>query len=189
MMISLIVAMDKNRVIGKDNDIPWRLPADWKYVRRITTGHSIIMGRKNFESIGKVLPNRRNIVLTRDKAFKPEGVEIASSIEHVLDLCKSEKEVFIFGGEQVYKMFLPYVVKMYITRIQHEFEGDTFFPEVDMNDWIEVSSEAGTVDEKNLYNHDFCVYERRKTNHDRSGSDAFTDFNGDCFKGSLGAER
>lgn len=160
MKVSLIVAMGQNRVIGKDMDIPWRLADDWKYVKEVTSGHAIIMGRRNFESIGRVLPNRRNIILTRDKHFSVDGAEIAHSMDQVWSMCKGEEEVFIFGGEQIYKTFLPYVEKMYITQIYHEFEGDTFFPDVDISKWIQVSVREGIVNDKNQYAHDFFVYEK-----------------------------
>ncbi|MFS1511474.1 dihydrofolate reductase [Chengkuizengella sp. SCS-71B] len=160
MKISLIVAMGKNRVIGRENDIPWRLPRDWQYVKDITLGHPIILGRKNFESIGKALSKRRNIVLTRDRKLSYGGCEMAHSVQDVLDLCKDESEIFIFGGEEIYKLFLPKVEKMYITKIHEEFEGDTFFPEVNLNEWEEVSFKKGITDNKNPYQYDFHVYER-----------------------------
>ncbi|WP_121661757.1 DfrD/DfrG/DfrK family trimethoprim-resistant dihydrofolate reductase [Metabacillus litoralis] len=160
MKVSLIVAMDQNRVIGYKNDIPWRIPRDWEYVKNVTKGHSIILGRKNFESIGRALPHRRNIILTRDKDFSFEGCEIVHSIEEVFELCKQEKELFIFGGEQIYKLFLPYVEKMYITKIHHSFEGDTFFPEVNEKEWKEVSVEKGIKDDQNPYTYYYHVYER-----------------------------
>jgi len=160
LQISLIAAMDRNRVIGKENDIPWRIPNDWKFVRKTTEGHPIILGRKNFESIGRVLPGRRNIILSRDTGLTIEGCEIAHSIQDVFDLCANEAEIFIFGGEQIYKMFMPYVSKMYITKIHHEFEGDTFFPELDRNEWKEISVERGIQDERNPYVYYFHVYER-----------------------------
>jgi dihydrofolate reductase (trimethoprim resistance protein) len=137
------------------------LPKDWQYVKKTIMGHPIILGRKNFESIGRVLPGRRNIVLTRDTGFTFEGCEIAHSIEDVFELCKNEKEIFIFGGEQIYKLFLPYVNKMYITRIHHEFEGDTFFLEVHFDEWKEGSVEKGITDDKNPYVYYFHVYERK----------------------------
>ncbi|MFD2212472.1 DfrD/DfrG/DfrK family trimethoprim-resistant dihydrofolate reductase [Metabacillus endolithicus] len=160
MKVSLIVAMDQNRVIGYKNDIPWRIPRDWEYVKNVTKGHAIILGRKNFESIGRALPHRRNIILTRDKDFSFEGCEIVHSIEEVFELCKQENEVFIFGGEQIYKLFLPYVENMYITKIHHSFEGDTFFPEVNEKDWKEVSVEKGIKNDQNPYTYYFQVYER-----------------------------
>lgn len=159
--MSLIVAMDSNRVIGKDNDIPWRLPEDWKFVKETTSGHAIIMGRKNLESIGRPLPNRRNIVLTRDEEYKVNGCEISHSVEEALKLCENESEIFIFGGEQIYKLFMPYVEKIYITKIHHEFEGDTFFPELNYDAWNEVSVVKGIKDDKNPYDYTFYQYERK----------------------------
>ncbi|MEI2467551.1 DfrD/DfrG/DfrK family trimethoprim-resistant dihydrofolate reductase [Niallia taxi] len=161
MRISLIVAMAKDRVIGKNNDIPWRIPKDWEYVRDTTKRHTIVLGRKNLESIGRALPNRRNIILTRDKNFNFDGCEIAHSVEEVFDLCVNEEEIFIFGGEQIYNIFLPYVNKMHITKIHHHFEGDTFFPEVNFNEWREVSVEKGVMNDKNPYIYYFHVYERK----------------------------
>jgi dihydrofolate reductase len=162
MLISIIAAMDCNRVIGKNNDIPWRLPKDWAYVMKTTMGHPIIMGRKNFESIGKVLPGRRNIILTRDKEYFAEGTEIVHSLEKILISCENEEEIFIFGGEQIYRLFLPLVDKMYITNIDYEFEGDTYFPEFDLDQWVQVTIEKGITDEKNPFTYYFHVYERRK---------------------------
>ncbi|MDH5163960.1 DfrD/DfrG/DfrK family trimethoprim-resistant dihydrofolate reductase [Heyndrickxia oleronia] len=160
MKISLIVAMDKNRVIGYKNDIPWRIPRDWEYVKHTTKGHPIILGRKNFESIGRALPYRRNIILTRDKNVTFANCEMAYSMNEVFELCKNEEEIFIFGGEQIYKIFLPYVEKMYITKIDHEFEGDTFFPEVNYDEWKEVFVAKGVKDDKNPYHYFFHIYER-----------------------------
>lgn len=160
MKVSLMVAMDKNRVIGKNNDIPWRLPRDWEYVKNTTIGYPIVLGRKNFESIGKALCKRRNIVLTRDRELAYEGCEMAHSVQEVLDLCKEEEEIFIFGGEEIYKLFMPKVEKMYITKIHEEFDGDTFFPEVNFNEWNEVSVKKGITDDKNPYQYDFYVYKR-----------------------------
>ncbi|HFM6712456.1 TPA: trimethoprim-resistant dihydrofolate reductase DfrG [Enterococcus faecium] len=161
MKVSLIAATDKNRVIGKENDIPWRIPKDWEYVKNTTKGHPIILGRKNLESIGRALPDRRNIILTRDKGFTFNGCEIVHSIEDVFELCKNEEEIFIFGGEQIYNLFFPYVEKMYITKIHHEFEGDTFFPEVNYEEWNEVFAQKGIKNDKNPYNYYFHVYERK----------------------------
>ncbi|MGI2328484.1 dihydrofolate reductase [Planococcus sp. YIM B11945] len=160
MNVSLIVAMDRNRVIGKDNDIPWRLPRDWDYVKKTTQGCPIILGRKNFESIGRALTGRRNIILTRSHADFP-GCETAHSVEDVFNLCQGEDEIFIFGGQQIYEAFMPYVEKMHITKIDHEFEGDTYFPEVDWAEWQEVSVEKGITNKENLYAYAFHVYERK----------------------------
>ncbi|GAE30422.1 dihydrofolate reductase [Halalkalibacter hemicellulosilyticus] len=161
MHVSLIVAMDKNRVIGKDNRLPWSIPHDWAYVMKKTEGIPIILGRKNVESNGRALPGRRNIVVTRNKEFTYPGCEIAHSVEEVFALCREEEEIFIFGGEQIYELFMPYVDTMYITKIEHEFEGDTFFPEVDMTEWQEISVEKGLKNDENPYDYYFCVYERR----------------------------
>ena len=161
MKVSLIVAMDKNRVIGKENDIPWRIPNDWDYVKSTTYGCPIILGRKNLESIGEALPHRRNIVLTRDRSFSFNNCEIAHSVEEVFELCQNEDEIFIFGGEQIYQLFMPYVEKMHITKIHHAFEGDTYFPEVNYNEWKEVSVEKGIKNEENPYDYYFHVYERK----------------------------
>lgn len=161
MLISLIAAMDNTRVIGNNNDIPWRLPKEWQYVRKMTMGHPIILGRKNFESIGRALPGRRNIILTRDTNYTAEGCEIAHSVPDAIKLCQNEEEIFVFGGEQIYKLFLPYVEKMYITQIDHEFDGDTFFPEVDYGEWNEVSVQQGITDQENPYTYFFYVYEKK----------------------------
>ncbi|WP_047981877.1 DfrD/DfrG/DfrK family trimethoprim-resistant dihydrofolate reductase [Ornithinibacillus contaminans] len=161
MKVSLIVAMDENGVIGKKNDIPWRIPKDWEYVKKTTKGHPIILGRRNLESIGRALSKRRNIVLTRDKGFTFNGCEIAHSTEAVFELCKNEEEIFIFGGEQIYNLFLPYTNKMYITKIHHKFEGDTFFPDVNYDEWNEVSIKKGIMDDENPYNYYFHIYERK----------------------------
>jgi dihydrofolate reductase len=152
--------MDKNRVIGKNNDLPWRLPKEWQYVKKTTMRHSIILGRKNFESIGKALPGRRNIILTRDTTYSAQGCEIAHSVSDVLAICDGEEEIFIFGGEEIYRLFLPYADKLYMTKIDHEFDGDTYFPEVDYTEWSEISVEQGITDEANPYTYYFHVYIR-----------------------------
>ncbi len=160
MIISAMVAVGENNVIGKDNDLPWRLPNDWAYLRRITMGHSIVLGRKNYESIGKPLDGRKNIVLTTNKAYKAEGCHIAYSIDDALSKCKG-KEVFILGGEEVYRQFLPYTHKLYITKIHAPFEGDRFFPDIDFTLWQQVHVEKGIQDDNNLYQHSFHVYEKK----------------------------
>ena len=162
MIVSIIVAMDINRVIGKDNQLPWRLPRELQYVKKTTMGHPIILGRKNYESIGRPLPGRRNIILTRDENFSAEGCEIAHSVEEVYKLCENEEEIFIFGGEQIYKLFLEDTDKLYVTVIHHEFEGDTFFPEIDWTKWKEIFVEQGITDEKNPYEYYYHVYDRLK---------------------------
>lgn len=138
-MLSLIAAVDKNFVIGHVNALPWpRIPADMKHFRETTRGKTVVMGRKTFESIGRPLPNRRNIVLTRDPGFKAEGCEVSNSMEAVLTLAKAE-EVFIIGGGVIYKEFLPYAEKLYLTFIEGEFAGDVKFPLRDFTSWQQVS--------------------------------------------------
>ena len=141
MIISLIAAVGKNNVIGVDNKLPWNLSADLKRFRAITSGKPVIMGRKTFESIGKPLPNRKNIIITRDKNYKADGCIMASSSEEALNAAKGNKEIMIIGGEQVFKMFLPKANKMYLTIIEKDFDGDAYFPEYDKNGWAEVSRE------------------------------------------------
>ncbi|MDQ0257626.1 dihydrofolate reductase [Evansella vedderi] len=160
-MISMIAAMGNNNVIGKDGDMPWHLPNDLKYFKKVTTGHPVLMGRKTFESIGKPLPNRKNYVLTRNKAFAPEGVEVLHSIGEVRPLLDSEEEFFVIGGAHLYNDLLPLADRLYITHIKEDFTGDTFFPEIEQSEWKVISSEDGQVDEKNIYAHTFVVYERK----------------------------
>lgn len=162
MRISLIVAIDKNRAIGKGNRLPWSIPNDWNYVIETIKDYPIIMGRKTLESHGGALSGRRNIVLTTDKSVNFDNCEMVHSIESALELCKNEEEIFIFGGEYVYQMFMPYVQKMYITKIHHEFSGDTFFPEVNMDEWKETHVEKGIKNDKNPYDYYFHVYDRIK---------------------------
>lgn len=160
MNFSIIAAMDENRMIGKDNDLPWRLPRDWKYVQKNTMGKTIVLGRKNFESIGKALPGRKNIVLTRKKDYSPQDCFVVHSIDEVLKTCDSDEEVIIFGGEEIYRLFMPMVTKMYLTKIHHAFEGDTFFPEFNESDWKEVSRVKGIQDKDNPYIYYFHQYIR-----------------------------
>lgn len=158
-MISLIVAMGKNRVIGLDNKMPWHLPADLAYFKKVTTGHAIIMGRKTFESIGRPLPNRTNIVLTRDKNLLIEGCQIIDSVEEALKLAENEM-IFVIGGSEIYKQFLPFANKIFITKINENFTGDTFFPELS-DDWQQTSSEKHIPDVKNKYEYEFQVFQKK----------------------------
>lgn len=162
-MLSFIVAMDKNRLIGRDNDLPWRLPADLAYFKKVTINHPIIMGRKTFDSIGKPLPKRENIVVTRDPNFAHEGCTVLHSIDEVRAFAKArEEEVFCIGGAHIFEQTYPYADKLYITLIEEEFEGDTYFPEINKADWQLISKEKGIKDEKNPYDYYFLVYERKK---------------------------
>jgi dihydrofolate reductase len=161
-MISLIVAVSRNNVIGKDNSLPWTLPADLKHFRETTTGHAVIMGRKTFESIGRPLPKRRNIVITRQADYAPGGVEVMSSLEAALAATAKDEEAFVIGGGEIFRQALPQANRVYLTRIETDIEGDAFFPELDPGEWQEVSSRPGTVDEKNALPHTFLVFERKR---------------------------
>ncbi|WP_026673559.1 dihydrofolate reductase [Alkalihalobacterium bogoriense] len=161
-MISFIVAMDKNRVIGKDNDLPWRLPADLAYFKKITVGHPIVMGRKTYDSIGRPLPKRENIVITRNKDFGPDGVTVMHSIEECVTWAKehADEEIFVIGGAGIFKEMIDVVDRLYITYINDSFEGDTYFPEWDEDNWLLKTEEKGVQDEKNNYEYYFRVYDR-----------------------------
>jgi len=160
MIISLIAAMDKNRVIGKNNSLPWNLPADMKYFRDKTKGKPVIMGRKTHESIGKPLPKRTNIIITRDQNYKTEGCIIVHSTDEALKAVGNPEEIMVIGGSQIYKEFLPKANRMYLTFIDAEFEGDTYFPEYNIEEWKETSYEEHERDAENPYDYRFVVLER-----------------------------
>lgn len=162
-MLSLIVAMDKNRVIGLDNEMPWHLPNDLRYFKERTTGHTIIMGRKTFDSLGRVLPNRKHIVLTRSKRDFPEGVEVIHKIDDIFQYVKEnqDEEIFIIGGGELFKLMLPHVDKMYITEIDEEFAGDVYFPFFEEAEWKLISKKKGPKDERNPHDYYHLVYERK----------------------------
>lgn len=159
--ISIVVAISENNAIGKDNQLLWHLPADLKHFKNITTGHTIIMGRKTYDSIGKPLPNRRNIIITRQKDLNLEGVEVVNSLEEALSLSKDEEEVFIIGGAEIYKQSIAVSHRIYLTRIHQEFEADAFFPELDDETWKEVEKVDHLPDEKNKFAYTFSTLERR----------------------------
>jgi dihydrofolate reductase len=160
-MICLLVAMDNNRTIGKNNDLPWYLPADLKYFKKVTMGHPIVMGRKTYESIGRPLPGRENIIITRDKSYRIEGANVVHSIQEAIDLTNGEEEVFVIGGAEIFKQILPVSDRLYITQIEHDFDGDTFFPNINYAEWKIISKEKGIKDEKNPYDFYYVVYERK----------------------------
>ncbi|MED4599510.1 dihydrofolate reductase [Paenibacillus validus] len=165
MTISYILAMDEARGIGVDNRLPWHLPADLAYFRKKTTGSTILMGRKTYDSIGKPLPKRTNVILTRDASFQAEGCTVIRSVEEAAQVYgrggrNEEEELFVIGGAEVFQLLMPYADRLYITEIAHRFEADTFFPELEPLEWREVSRERGVKDEKNPYDYDFVVYER-----------------------------
>jgi dihydrofolate reductase len=161
-MISLIAAIGKNNELGKSNTLLWHLPADMKHFKDVTTLHPVIMGRKTFESIGKPLPNRRNIVITRNVNYKKDGVELAYSLSEALDLFPDQnEEVFIIGGAELYKQTIPVADKLYITHIDAEDKNaDAFFPEIIPIVWNEVSHIEHEIDEKNIYPYTFSIYEK-----------------------------
>lgn len=166
MILSIISAIGKNNEIGKSNTLLWNLPADMKHFKETTSGHSVIMGQKTFESIGRPLPNRRNIILTKDKLFKTDGIEIVYSTEELLDLLEKtenkDSECFIIGGGQIYKLFIDIADRLYITHVDENFpEADTFFPEIDITKWEKISEEKYPSDEKNKYNLSFVTYNKK----------------------------
>lgn len=158
-MIKIIVATSRNRVIGNDNTLIWHLPADLKNFKRLTTGSVVIMGRKTYESIGKPLPYRRNIIITRDENYKVDNCEIVNSLEEALLICF--ENCFIIGGGEIYKQVLPIADEIYLTLIDEVFEGDTYFPEIG-DDWFESERQDFEPDEKNKYKYSFIKYERYK---------------------------
>ena len=162
MIISIIAAMGKNKVIGKNNSLPWKLPADMKHFKELTAGKPIIMGRKTFESLGKPLPKRTNIIITRDQNYKAEGCIVVHSIEEALKAAEKHEEVMIIGGSQIYKEFLPRANKMYLTLIDVDFEGDAYFPEYKIEEWEETAYEQHERGKDNQHNYTFMTLERKK---------------------------
>lgn len=164
-MISLIVAVADNNVIGKDNKLIWHLPADMKFFKEKTTGHCVISGRKNYESIPekfRPLPNRTNIVITRQKDYPAPGTIIVHSLEDAIKKAKEtgDEEIFIIGGAEIFIQSMRYADRIYLTRIHHSFEGDVFFPDLNPLEWQETQHHQGLVNEKNKYEHDFLVFEK-----------------------------
>lgn len=155
--------MGKNQIIGSKNDMPWHLPNDLAHFQKVTTGHTIVMGRKTYESIGKPLPNRNNVVLTRQKGGFPKEVHIIHDINEVYkwDEQNPEEEIFIIGGGNIYKQALPFADRLYITKINHTFEGDTYFPSFSNNEWEITSKTKGIKDKNNPYDYEFLQYERK----------------------------
>jgi dihydrofolate reductase len=163
LILSLLVAADENNVIGKDNQLPWHLPADLRYFRNQTWAMPILMGRKTFESIGKPLPGRKSIVITHNKQWKHEGVTVVHSIQEALDAAAAlgVKEVFVIGGATIFASAFTSAQRIYLTRIHHQFDGDAYFPEVTADQWNLVQSRFCAADEKNAYAHTFQVWEKR----------------------------
>ncbi len=159
MIISMIAAMANDRVIGKDNQMPWHLPADFNWFKRCTMGKPVVMGRKTYESIGRPLPGRQNIVISRDKNLSIEGVDVVASIEQAIDKAGSVEEVMIIGGGSIYEACLPKADRLYVTFIDADLEGDTQFPDWGQG-WKESVEENYLADEKNAYDMKFVVLER-----------------------------
>ncbi|PWS26087.1 dihydrofolate reductase [Pedobacter yonginense] len=160
--IAIAVAVGKNSEIGKNNQLLWHMPADLKYFKQTTSGHTVVMGRKTFDSVGRPLPNRRNIVITRDASLKIDGVEVVNSLNEALNITQSEeKPVFIIGGAEIYHQALPKTNMLYLTTIHETFDADTFFPVINRNEWDTVSSETHLADEKNKYDYTFEVLKRK----------------------------
>ena len=161
MVISITVGMDKNRLIGRGNRLPWKLPADMKHFRRHTLGKPVLMGRKTFESIGKPLSKRTNIILTYARDYRAEGCIVTHSIEEALDTASGCEEIMIIGGVSIYTVFLPRADRLYLTCIHDCFEGDVYFPVFDLTDWQEVKRVDCQPDEKNLHSYSFLFLHRR----------------------------
>ena len=160
-LLSLIWAMDENRLIGNNNELPWHLPADLAFFKRTTMGKPIIMGRKTFDSIGRPLPGRQNIIITRDKTFTSLGCDIANSIDQAMSLVADEaEEAMLIGGASLYLQTLEQADVLYLTQIHHAFSGDTWFPKIDMAQWSEVYRENFDADEKNIYPYSFMKFLR-----------------------------
>ena len=159
-MIALIVASDQNNAIGKDNQLLWHLPKDLSFFKNVTSGNAIIMGRKTFESIGKALPNRRNIVISTQKDLQYAGAEISSSLNAAIELV-GNADGYIIGGGSIYQQSLTLVDRLYITKVAANFEADTFFPTINWDEWTLVSKEDHPSDEKHAYAFSFCVYDKK----------------------------
>lgn len=160
MDISLVVAMDRNRLIGSGNTLPWHLTADLKHFKKLTLGHTIVMGRRTWESIGKPLPGRTNIVITRQRDYKAPGAVVADSIEAAKEQAGDRAELMIIGGAELYRQMLAEANRVYLTEILGEFDGDTYFPEMNMDEWACTSREDFGKDEKNPHGYSFVVLER-----------------------------
>nr|AIA15116.1 Dihydrofolate reductase [uncultured bacterium] len=167
MKLSIIVAVAENNVIGKDNQLIWRLPADLKHLKALTMGHPMVMGRKTFDSIGKPLPGRTSIIITRQPNYTVEGCLVVHSLEQAIIEAGNlrTEEAFIVGGAEVYRQSMSITDKIYLTEVHHSFDGDTFFPKIDPTIWKEVKRESFPADEKNAYDFDFVELENTLARH------------------------
>jgi len=157
----MIAAVAENNALGKNNDLVWHLPNDFKRFKSLTTNHHIIMGRKTFESFPKPLPNRTHVIITRQNDYNPEGCIIVDSIEKAIAVCPENEDSYIIGGGEIYNLALPFTDIIEITKVHHTFDADTFFPKIDENEWILVESEENFKDEKHLYDYTYETYIRK----------------------------
>lgn len=165
MIVSAIAALSRNKVIGKNNDLPWRLPDDMKFFMNKTKGHHVVMGRKNYDSLHekyKPLPQRTNVVITRQKDFVAPGCIVLHAVEPALEIAKdnSETECFIIGGAEIYRLAMPYTTRMYLTEIDAVIDGDTYFPDIDQDEWVEISRDHHPADDRHRFAFDIVVYDR-----------------------------
>jgi dihydrofolate reductase len=160
-MISAVVAMSEDRVIGKDNQLPWRLPADLRHFKSLTTGNPIVMGRKTYESIGKPLPNRTNIICTRNPEYSAPGcIVVTSALQAIHSIAEDSSQIFIIGGAEIYQLFMPMIERIYLTIVHHVFDGDAYFPELDSSRWNEISRSSHESDNENPYPYSFVLLEK-----------------------------
>jgi dihydrofolate reductase len=160
-MITLIAAVAQNNALGKDNQLLWHLPDDFKRFKNITSGHYIIMGRKTFDSFPKPLPNRTHVIITRQKEYKPEGCIVVNSLEEAIQSCPKQEDIFIIGGGEIYKQSIAIADKIDITRVHNSFEADTFFPEIEIEKWQLIFEEFHSKDERHDFDFTFQTYVRK----------------------------
>jgi len=166
MKVTAVVAMSTNRVIGRNNKLPWYIPGDLKFFKQITMGKPVVMGRKTYESIGKPLPGRDNIVITRDRGWKAEGVKVAHDIDQALTVAKAcaevcgAEEIMVIGGAQIYEAAMPRIDRLYLTQVQAFIEGDAIFPPLSWDEWQEVTREDFEAEEPNPFDYSILVYDR-----------------------------
>ncbi|MFD1603680.1 dihydrofolate reductase [Flavobacterium artemisiae] len=160
-MIIMIAAVAENNALGKNNDLVWHLPNDFKRFKTLTTGHYIIMGRKTFESFPKPLPNRTHVVITRQENYKPEGCIVVDSIEKAIEVCPEDEDNYIIGGGEIYNLALPFTDIIELTKVHHTFDADTFFPKINKDEWLLVESEENFKDDKHLYDYTYETYIRK----------------------------
>lgn len=157
----MIAAASENNALGKNNELVWHLPNDFKRFKNLTSGHHIIMGRKTFESFPKPLPNRTHIVISRQEDYNPEGCIVVNSMEKALEICPKNETAFIIGGGEIYKLGIPFSDKIELTLVHHNFEADAFFPEINLEEWEMINSEFQPKDEKHLFDYTYQTYARK----------------------------